>query len=609
MKKKTGIILAVVLVFAVAACACAFVMLRPKSPANPSRRDDAQIAGVSGDEDLEAVVGQDTGSTDTVTKADEAKESTPALTESVVQQNANKPLSDDVEVVSELSLNEAVVMGDGDIGTFYGDEEFKDVVPVDINSFSASDIPSKYDSRDVDGKRYVTAVKDQGYSYLCWTYAAMGACESDILKHHPDIGFNDINLSEKHLAYYNMHEAPGSLAGGIDGDWRVFVNDVGEPDAFVVDADTGYIATGGVTNFVISILSAWKGPVDDTGADSFKSLYGSYYLFTDNTDKPSDAYSGNYHVQSVLQMPSNINNNTLIKQMIMEHGSATVGVCADGKFFKDHSSTLYSTFGGETPATADHEVLIIGWDDDYSASNFKYTPEGDGAWLCRNSWGDGSGQGGCFYLSYYDETTAISNAASYDVVLRDEDDWYDNNYQVGGFITNNVSTLDDALNTAKAYSASSNPYGVLYTAQSDEELKAIGIMAFDLYQQYEISIYIDPVIEGNDLTCGGKEPVLTQKVSAISGGYHTFELDEAIDLKEGDNFFVLVKPHTKGRLAFEKAGETMSDPCYDEWDNLTGNIDNNYTASGQSFYISDDGNSMIRQDDKDFFVKAYTVNK
>jgi len=605
MKKKTGIILAVVLLLAAAICALVFVKMRPSGSANPSRRDDAQLAGAVTDEDLSAVTGDEVTPAATQTP----KDNTGGLTESIVEQDANKPLSDDVETVREISLNEAVVMGEGDIGTFYSDEEYKDVVPVDISSFSASDIPSKYDSRDVDGKRYVTPVKDQGYSYLCWSFAAMGACESDILKHHEDIGYEDINLSEKHLAYYNMHEAKGSLDGGIDGDYREFVNDVGEADAFVVDADTGYLACGGVTNFVISVLSAWKGPVDDKDADSFKSLYGSYYLFTDNTDKPSDAYGGDYHVQSVLQMPSNINNNTLIKQMIMEHGAATVGVCADGKFFKDHSSNLYSTFGGETPLTADHEVLIIGWDDDYSASNFKYTPEGDGAWLCRNSWGEGSGQKGCFYLSYYDETTAISNAASYDVALKSDDNWYDNNYQVAGFITNAVSTLDDSLNTAKAYSAASNPYGMMYKAHSDEELKAIGIMAFDLYQQYEISVYLNPEVTDEGVSFAGKEPETTQKVSAISGGYHSFELEKPVSLKAGDEFFILIRPNTKGRLVFEKTGEIMSDPCYDEWGNLTGNIHNTYAASGRSYYISDDGNYMVSQDDKDFFVKAYTNNK
>ena len=48
---------------------------------------------------------------------------------------------------------------------------------------------------------------------------------------------------------------------------------------------------------------------------------------------------------------------------------------------------------------------------------------------------------------------------------------------------------------------------------------------------------------------------------------------------------------------------------YDEWNNLTGNIHNSNSASGKSYYISDDGKSLNCQKDKDFFIKAYTKNK
>jgi hypothetical protein len=71
----------------------------------------------------------------------------------------------------------------------------------------------------------------------------------------------------------------------------------------------------------------------------------------------------------------------------------------------------------------------------------------------------------------------------------------------------------------------------------------------------------------------------------------------------------MIKPYTSGRLVYEEAGDMVGDPNYDEWKNLTGNIHNSYSASGLSFYVSDDGNGMVRQNDKDFFVKAYTVNK
>ena len=134
MKKKTGIILAVVLLLAAAICALVIVKMRPSGSANPSRRDDAQLAGAATDEDLSAVTGDEVTPAATQTP----KDNTGGLTESIVEQDANKPLSDDVETVREISLNEAVVMGEGDIGTFYSDEEYKDVVPVDISSFSAS---------------------------------------------------------------------------------------------------------------------------------------------------------------------------------------------------------------------------------------------------------------------------------------------------------------------------------------------------------------------------------------------------------------------------------------------------------------------------------------
>ena len=572
---------------------------------NASRRDGEETAGAYTDDDLDSVIGD-------VSEEDKGspEETEIGLGEEVNLGNANRPVSDKVEEVQTLSIPEAVVMGDGDMGAFYNNEEFKDVVPADIDSFSAEDVPTKYDSRNVDGKRYVTAVEDQGYSYLCWAFASIGAIESDILRHNEDISYKDLDLSEKHLAYYNLHSAEGSYQGLIDRDYRELVNAEDEEDAWVFDYDTGYIAVGGVTDFCTSILTAWKGPVYEEDQDAFISMYGSSYLFTDNATTPSAAYGGPFHVQGVYEVPGAFENNLLIKQMIMEHGAASIGVAASEKFWKNHYSSLYSNYGGNKVPTADHEVLIIGWDDDYPASNFRINPGKNGAWLCKNSWGSSTGDGGFFYLSYYDETVAISNASAYSVAVEGDEDFYDNNYQAAGFMTDLVSSFDDSQNTMSTLSESTNPYGMLYEAESDEALEAIGFMSLDLYQQYELEIYLNPTTKDDKIYFDEDTlPTLSQKLSAISGGFHTFELDRKINLNAGDEFFILIKPVTAGRLVYEAAKDMISDANYDEWKNLTGNVHNNYEASGLSYYISDDGLSLEKQLDKDFFLKAYTKNR
>ncbi len=608
-KSRRNVIISVVIILVIVGVA-AFVLIKNRNtaPSNSSRRDET-ASDYNADEDLQGLVGtaEDNDSGDAETTASSGGGS---FTSSVIAETVNNPLTSDVELVRKVLLPEAVQIGDGDIGAFYSNQDFTDVIPVDIDSFSEKEIPVKYDSRDVDGKRYVTDVEDQGYTSLCWTFAALGAVESDLLMHHADLKPEDIDLSEKHLAYYNLHKAEGSLNGAIDGDYRELVNRDEEPGAWLFDYGTGYIDCGGVTNFVISMLTAWKGPVAESGNDEFKSTYGAKYIFSDNADVPSGAYESLYHVQSVEQMPAKISNNTLVKQMIMEHGAATIGINADSKYWKNHSSSNYSSFGGDKAETANHEVLIIGWDDEYSASNFVTSPEADGAWLCKNSWGTSSGKEGCFYLSYYDETADISSAAAYEVAAPGDDNWYDNNYQSAGFLTNTVSCLDDSENMMRAYSNAKNPYGMLYEATGSQSLKAIGLMSIDLYQQYDLDIYVNPDVTDDGITFDDQDmPAVSQKISSISAGYHTFELDKEVALQKGDKFFILIRPATEGRLPFEEAEDMMGEPNYDEWRNLVGSIHNNYEASGNSYYIADDGLSMVRQDDKDFFVKAYTVNK
>ena len=141
---------------------------------NSSRRDGQVVAGAGdADADLEGLNGEldenyqaQLESSHDAEAALQREQDDSALLSSLQSIGPTEPVSQNVDSVEVVLLPEAIMMGDGDAGAFYGNEEFEDVIPVDINSFSAEDIPTKYDSRNVDGQNYVTPVEDQGYTYF-----------------------------------------------------------------------------------------------------------------------------------------------------------------------------------------------------------------------------------------------------------------------------------------------------------------------------------------------------------------------------------------------------------------------------------------------------------
>ena len=67
-----------------------------------------------------------------------------------------------------------------------------------------------------------------------------------------------------------------------------------------------------------------------------------------------------------------------------------------------------------TTTSTNHEVTIVGWDDNYAATNFHGAagaPPGNGAFIVKNSWGTSFGDRGYFYLSYYD--TSIQDVTAF----------------------------------------------------------------------------------------------------------------------------------------------------------------------------------------------------
>lgn len=335
-------------------------------------------------------------------------------------------------------------------------------------------LPDKYDLRDLG---QVSPVKDQGSGGNCWAFSSIAALESAILK-----AMNTTyDLSEENMKnLISMYSSYG---------WAMETN------------------TGGYDRMAIGYLTGWLGPVNETD-----NLYNP-------KSRLSPLLTSFIHVQNIVFFKrDNLTDNNAIKKAIMDYGAVSASIKWTGVHVKGNNRYYDGT------PDADHSVAIVGWDDNYSRSNFAYTkgnstvmPDGDGAWIIKNSHGVGSGDGGYWYISYYDTGFAEPGKyCSYAFILNDSIK-YDKNYQydVQGrtdFFYNTTSTVW---------------YKNKFTATSDEYLAAVSTY-FAKDTSWVLSVYVNNALK---LTKSGKSP----------GSYSTIGLGELITLKEGDVFEVVFK--------------------------------------------------------------------
>jgi len=176
-----------------------------------------------------------------------------------------------------------------------------------------------------------------------------------------------------------------------------------------------------------------------------------------------------------------------------------------------------------------HGVTIVGWDDAYPASYFAaapgYLPGGDGAFLVRNTWGDLFGDGGYFWVSYYDRSFAreqqlggFGGMSSYSDV-RGVDD-YARVYQYDKLgVTAHVG-----FNSQRVWGANR------FTAAKTQTISAVSFYTLASSTTYEVR-------------AGRSLGSLTRRASGTTSlpGYVTVSLDEPLRVYQGKPFVVAVK--------------------------------------------------------------------
>ncbi len=242
-----------------------------------------------------------------------------------------------------------------------------------------------------------------------------------------------------------------------------------------------------------------------------------------------------YHVQNIIYLPfrkESLDNNE-IKNAIMKYGAVYTSFKVNYNYF-DAARKNYYFPDNVNKFDGGHAIAIVGWDDNYSKANFPVTPKGNGAFICKNSWGTESGENGYFYISYYDKFIARPNCGDYNAVFYEveSNDNYNKIYQY------------DYLGPVSAESMGSR---VLYTANAfpeegktlseNETLKAISFYTYSPGTPYEVYIVTDFTSVESLRYLGS--PAATGVMEYA--GYYTVKLDKPVELKAGTRFAVVVK--------------------------------------------------------------------
>ena len=452
----------------------------------------------------------------------------------------------------------------GDVISDYAD----DVPYYDSEVEAYADIPAHY---ELD-KNMFPDVRNQNPYGTCWAFAALGLSEFDLIKR--GIADKSIDLSELQLAYYVYNSALDPL-GGTEGDQSKYYNG---------STSYSYLNRGGTYEYAVRRLSQWSGAVNESDVPYNTTTINNVL---ENGLSDEYAYSKDVaHLENAYVM-SLKNNSDDVKRAIMSNGAVGVQYYHSDNYLLWNSDKQLWTYYDPNITGGGHNVMIVGWDDNFSKDNFVGDkPTNNGAWLIRNSWGF---QQSYFWMSY--ENKSLLDAAwAFEMNTADN---YDNNYQLdGGIDSYNVS------NTICQYKTYSNVFTVPNKdGISSETLKAVSLSFTHVADvNYKVEVYTD--LKTNNPYSGTKQEKATTEDTTTYAGLYTIELNDTVDLKPGSSFAVVVTTD-KYALDYEQ-GINWESNGTKVWDAPVS------LNSGKSFY----GNSNYQWGWYwgNFCVKAFTTN-
>lgn len=410
---------------------------------------------------------------------------------------------------------------------------------------AASSLPSSFDLRNQNGYNYVSAVKDQGSTSVCWAFASIENVETLYMK-NKNQSYSSLTpeFSVRQMDYitstnYLVKDANWTTCSG-NCSWTTWDN-----------PDNGSREVGSGGNFYVSSIAM----------SNAITLTNESVLPWHEDNKPvwaKDILDYNktlYEVNSTIVMPV-INDDTAsaetinsyvsdVKTYMIQYGGPYVGTYSPQStcgFENTDGKKVLKTddcINASTTENMGHAMQIIGWDDNYeysyceSGTNHYSVSDngtcsqgelttGKGAWILKNSWGTDTSLGqeySYIYLTY--DSTRMSVGFTTSISDMKTRKW-DNNYHVNPWIDNSMSNgMINVYDQTIEFNTHNN---------GAEKIEKIKFIASSKNSKYKISIST----ENNNYT-----NIAT--VTTTEAGYYTIDLSDKNIILDDKNFSVTVE--------------------------------------------------------------------
>jgi len=339
---------------------------------------------------------------------------------------------------------------------------------ITINIY-AFDLPESYNT-DINHIYEVSPVRDQKGLGSCWAFAPCGSMEACAIKRYgkADI-LSPLNIVNKN-PYPNLS-----------------------------------IYKGGSYDKTMAYLFQLIGPVEEK-SDPYKPPYSS------PTTQPTPCgYSEDVYILSDDNGGFDEEELNSVKMAVGIYGGVVVSYFDDERNY--YSSDRKNYFCPYTNHS-NHQIVIIGWDDNYSKKHFRHYPKKDGAFLAKGSWGTKINKG-FEWISYEDAN--LSNAVCY-TYSKVEDVPY----------KNILSYVKSSAVDTYFYPKSQDVYGKVLYDNLDCEIKALRAYIPEK-SECKIMLYVDDILKYEE----------TKEINW--GGFKTFYLDSSVKVEKKNKVAFVIR--------------------------------------------------------------------